>query len=179
MSNIVAPGTSSTPPTMTRPGSPPAWRSTAWIVGPRRSGVATVALGRFHVKQPNGGRWLPAALRVGQRALDVAPRVALGDVATTVVQLLAAREPQLQLGPALGVEVQPERHDRQALRLRPPEQLVDLRAVQQQLPDPLRLVVEAVRLLERGDVGADEPGLVALDPGIGVRQVDLAGADAT
>lgn len=28
-SNMVAPGTSSTPPTMTRPGSPPAWASTA------------------------------------------------------------------------------------------------------------------------------------------------------
>ena len=32
LSNIVAPGTSSTPPTMTRPGSPHACASTAWII---------------------------------------------------------------------------------------------------------------------------------------------------
>ena len=31
-SNIVAPGTSSTPPAITRPGSPPAWASTAVIM---------------------------------------------------------------------------------------------------------------------------------------------------
>ena len=33
------------------------------------------------------------------------------------------------------------------------------------------------RLLERRDVGADQPRLALLDPGIGVRDVDLAGAD--
>ena len=33
---------------------------------------------------------LPAPLRVGQLAVDVAPRVALGDVAPPVVELLAA-----------------------------------------------------------------------------------------
>ena len=43
---------------------------------------------------------LPAALGVGQLARHVAPRVAVGDVAPPVVELLAARQPQLDLGPA-------------------------------------------------------------------------------
>ena len=41
----------------------------------------------------------------------------------------------------------------------------------------LGLVVVAVGLLERRDVGADQPGLVALDARVGIGQVDLAGAD--
>jgi hypothetical protein len=49
--------------------------------------------------------------------------------------------------------------------------------VEEQLPLALGLVVVAVALLERRDVGADQPRLVALDPRVGVRQVDLAGAD--
>ena len=38
-------------------------------------------------------------------------------------------------------------------------------------------MVVAVALLERRDVGADQPGLVALDPGVGIGELDLAGAD--
>ena len=41
-------------------------------------------------------------LCVGQLAGDVASRVAVGDVAPTVVELLAASEPELDLGPAPG-----------------------------------------------------------------------------
>ena len=41
LSNIVEPGKSGTPSTMTRPGSPAAWRSTARMVGPRRIGGST------------------------------------------------------------------------------------------------------------------------------------------
>jgi len=44
---IEPPGTPSTPPTITRPGSPPAWRSTARIVGPRRSGGRAAAAAGF------------------------------------------------------------------------------------------------------------------------------------
>jgi hypothetical protein len=49
--------------------------------------------------------------------------------------------------------------------------------VEEQLANAERIVVPAVPLGPRGDVGADEPRLVALDPRIGVREVDLAGPD--
>ena len=61
--------------------------------------------------------------------------------------------------------------------LRPAQQLVDLAPMEQQLPVPLRLVVVAVALLEGRDVGADQPGLALLDPGVGAGDVHLAGAD--
>ena len=91
--------------------------------------------------------------------------------------LLAAGEPELDLGPAPAGEVEAERDECQALRIGLAEELVDFGAVQQQLPLALGLVVVAVALLERGDVGADQPGLVAFDARVRVRQVDLAGAD--
>ena len=168
-SNIVAPGTSSTPPTMTRPGSPAACASTASMTGPMPQPV----------RERHGHDLLAPALGVGQLARDVAPGVAVGDVAAAVVELLAARQPELDLGPAALVDVQPQRHDRLALGLGPAQQLVDLGAVEQQLAGPLRLVVVAVAALERGDVGADQPRLAALDARVGVGQVGLAGADAT
>ena len=43
-----------------------------------------------------------AALLVGELARHVALRVALGDVATLVVELLAAGQPELELGLARG-----------------------------------------------------------------------------
>ena len=119
----------------------------------------------------------PAALRVGQFAGDVPPRVAVGDVAAAVVELLAAGEPELDLGPALLVDVEPQRDDRLALGLRLAQQLVDLGAVEEELAGPLGLVVVAVAAFERRDVGADEPRLAALDPGVGVGQVGLAGSE--
>src|SRR5579862_271308 len=39
LSSIVAPGTSSTPPVITRPGSPAAWASTAVIIRSRRMAI--------------------------------------------------------------------------------------------------------------------------------------------
>src|SRR5436190_11602957 len=49
--------------------------------------------------------------------------------------------------------------------------------MEEELADPLRLVVVAVRLLERRDVGADQPRLVPLDARVGIGQGDLAGPD--
>ena len=64
------------------------------------------------------------------------------------------------------------------LALARPEQLVDLGAVEQQLARRASARgCSGCRLLERRDVGADEPGLAALDARVGVGQVDLAGAD--
>jgi hypothetical protein len=50
--------------------------------------------------------------------------------------------------------------------------------MEEQLSVPPRLVVPPVAALVGRDRGADEPGLTALDPGVGVAQVDLAAADA-
>ena len=97
-------------------------------------------------------------------ALQLAAHVALGDGAPLVVRLLAARDAELQLGhPVADVEAQ--RHQGQALGLRLPDQLGDLVPMQQQLPGPRRLVIVAVALLVGRDMGADQPGLAALDAG--------------
>src|SRR5687767_1814238 len=99
-----------------------------------------------------------AALDVGELAGDVALGVAVGDVSALVMELLPARQPELDLGlpPA---EVQARRHDRLALGLGPPQELVDLASMEQQLAGPLGVMVVPIPLLERRDVGADEPGL--------------------
>ena len=69
---------------MTRPGSPAAWASTASMTGPIRSRPGIDA-----ASTPG----LPTALRVRQLARDVALGIAVGDVATVVVELLAAGQP--------------------------------------------------------------------------------------
>src|SRR4029453_10202562 len=97
---------------------------------------------------------------------DVSARVALGDVTTTIVELLAARQGELDLGPPATRDVQPERADRLPPGLGRAEQLVELGWMEQQLARPLRLVVVAVALLERRDVRADQPRLPVLDPGV-------------
>src|SRR5215208_4806098 len=166
LSNIDAPGTSSTPPTMTRPGSPAAWRSIARMRPLSRGGIDVASIAR-----------LSASLGIRELAGDVASSISVGDVTAPVVELLASGEAELELRPAARRQVEPERDDREALRFRLAEELVDLGAPQQQLARPLRLMVVTIRLLERGDVGADQPGLVALDAGIRIGQIHLAGAD--
>src|SRR6478609_8272826 len=42
-----------------------------------------------------------ASRRLGQLALHVAPRIALSDIASAVMQLLAAGQPEFELGAAL------------------------------------------------------------------------------
>src|SRR5450759_211859 len=172
LSNIVAPGTSSTPPTTTRPGSPAACRSTAWSI---LAGRIDPLLCRIF-ESPSAS---PVALaRLGHLAVHVPLRVTIRDLATTVPRLLAARQPQLHLRPAAR-EVDRQGHDRQALGLGLAQELVDLAAMQQQLPGALGLVVEAdIRRPPRGDVQADDPGLVTLDARVGIREAHLVIADA-
>ena len=74
-----------------------------------------------------------ATLGVGHLAGDVSSRVSVGDVAAPVVELLAAGKTQLQLRPALAGQIEAKRHDRQALRLRLAEKLVDLVTMEKQL----------------------------------------------
>ncbi len=121
-------------------------------------------------------RLVPAALDVGHLSSDVALRVAVGDVATLVVELLPAGQAQLDLGLAPR-DVEAKGDDGLAFGLGAAQQLVDLAPVEQQLAGPLRVVVVPIPLLERRDVGADEPGLATLDPGIGVGDIGLARTD--
>src|ERR1044071_4229263 len=78
-----------------------------------------------------------------------------------VVQLLALGERQLDLGAALVVEIELERHQRHAFALDRADQLADLALVQQQFARTLRRVIEAPGLQILGDVGVDQPDLAA------------------
>src|SRR5688572_828528 len=104
-----------------------------------------------------------AANRVRKLPGDVPLCITLGDVSTPIVELLAPRQPELHLGPASRRQVQPERNQGQALGPHDTLQLVDLGAVEEQLPKPLGIVIPAIRLGERGNVGPDQPRLVTLD----------------
>src|SRR5262245_62307116 len=74
-----------------------------------------------------------------------------------VVQLLAAGKGELELGAALLVEIELERHQRHALALDRADQLVDLAAVEKELADALGRRVEAAGLQIFRDIGIDEP----------------------
>jgi hypothetical protein len=72
------------------------------------------------------------------------------------VVLLALGQADLQLGQALLVPIELERNQGAAVALNGADQLVDLLAMQQQLPVPARLVVEAVGVAVGRDVGVDQ-----------------------
>src|SRR5271155_3888514 len=101
---------------------------------------------------------IASSLLPQQPAALALPRALLFGVAL-VVKLLAAGQGQLDLGTALFVKIELERHQRHAFTLDRAEQFVDLPAMQQEFPRPLRRVVEAVRLLIFGYVRVDEPDL--------------------
>src|SRR3954452_20094222 len=73
----------------------------------------------------------PSPLVAHDARLLAVPVTLLGGLAL-VVQLLAFRDRELQLGDAARVEIELQRHDRQALALHLHRQLVDLLGVQQQ-----------------------------------------------
>src|SRR5208282_497058 len=91
-----------------------------------------------------------------------------------VVELLAARQRQLDLGTTLLVEIELERDQRHAIALDCADQFVDLAAVQQKLARPLRRVIEAVRLPIFGNVRVDEPDFPAAGVGVGFPDRGLA-----
>src|SRR5690606_3479203 len=104
--------------------------------------------------------------------------VALLDRLPLVVGLLALRQRQLDLGPSAAVEVDRQRDHRHPLALDRAEQLFDLALVQQQLPRPARLVIEAVAVTELGDVRVDQPGLAIAHLGVALGDRALAEAQA-
>src|SRR5688572_27366079 len=94
-----------------------------------------------------------------------------------VEELLAAGDGDLHLGPSL-LEVHPERNQCEAALGSLAGELLDLAAMQKQLPGPLGLVVELVPPRVLGDVAVDEPDLAPLDLGIGVFETGARFAEA-
>src|SRR5204863_3544998 len=93
-----------------------------------------------------------------------------------VMQLLAAGERQLDLGAALLVEIELERHDGHPLALDRAAELVDLTPVEEQSARALGGVIEAAGLQIFGNVGVDEPKVPAARVGVGLADRGLAGA---
>src|SRR6516162_6240849 len=93
-----------------------------------------------------------------------------------VVQLLAAGERKLELGAALLIEIEPERHERHSLALDRAHELVDLAAVKQELAHALGRMVEAAALQVFRDIGVDKPDLAAARIGVGFCDRRLAAA---
>src|SRR4051812_19577374 len=100
--------------------------------------------------------------------------VALLDRFALVVLLLAPSQGELDLGPAAPVEIDRERHERQALALHRPLQLGDLAVLKQQFARPPRLVVESVAVAIFGNVAVDQPHFLAFDRGVAFGDRPLA-----
>src|SRR5690606_37217615 len=107
---------------------------------------------------PQAAASLASALVAQEPALLAAP-VALLFGFPLVVQLLAARHGDLDLGAAAVVEIDFQRHNRHALALDRLRQFGDLARLEEQFAGPARLVIEAVGLQIFGDVGVDEKNL--------------------
>jgi hypothetical protein len=92
------------------------------------------------------------------------------------VRLFAARQAKLDLRLAVGVEIDRQRDQRQALPVDGAGQLVDLAPPQQQPPLAPRIVVHPASGLVLRDRGVDQEHLFAVDRRIALR--DRAFADA-
>src|SRR5213595_1535080 len=112
-SNIVRPGTSRTPPTMTRPGSPHACRSTAWTTESKRTrDLALLKLGPQVIGLPVLDERLDLAL-VGEPFVEHAPherrKLAIsGETQRDELAVRELRDPRLQVRREL--LAQPEAH---------------------------------------------------------------------
>ena len=90
------------------------------------------------------------------------------------MRLLALGKTQLNLGPALGIEIDRQRHQRHPLALYRAEQLVDLAFVQKQFSRSFGLVVEPVAVAVFGNIRVDQPHLAVAHFGIAFRNRRLA-----
>src|SRR5580765_4852105 len=84
-----------------------------------------------------------------------------------VVEFLALGDAELDLGDALGVEIEAQRNERHALALDRGGELVGLVLVDEQLALAARLMIETARHRIFGDVGVDEEQLAILRIGVG------------
>ena len=85
------------------------------------------------------------------------------------MQLLAARKRKLDLGTALVVEIELERHQCHSFAFHRADQLVDLATVKKELAYPLGRMIEAAALEVFRNVGIDEPDLAAARIGVRFR----------
>src|SRR5207248_11672214 len=132
---------------------------------PSRCAAAPSSAGAGILLQSTSSRFLwfiaPSARsilspRPQQPALLPAP-VALLLGFAFVVQLLAFRDRQQELGATAFIEIKLSRDQRHAFALDRAHQLIDLLLVEQQLARPLRLMVEAIGLQVLRNVGIDQP----------------------
>src|SRR5919201_665954 len=112
---------------------------------------------------------------VQQGPVDLAARLPLADGAALVVALLASGQGELDLG-ARSLEVDPGRHQGQALLGCLADESLDLAPVHQQLARPLRIVVLPGGRLVGRDVHPKEPHLAVAD--LRVRILELHGTGA-
>src|SRR5712692_9811978 len=92
-------------------------------------------------------------------AIHLAPDLALAQRRALVVQLLAAGEPDLELGSSI-LEVNAERDQCEPALGDLPGEPADLAAVQQQLAITLGIVIRVGPVAVRADMAAEEPDLV-------------------
>src|SRR5205085_4871341 len=117
---------------------------------------------------------IPARLPAGLELSDhLPPGLAVGDRTPLVAQFLAAADRDLRLHAPVP-EVEPGRDEREALLAYLAVQAVDLPAVEEQLPRPVRVVVGAVSLPVLRNVQPDEPRLAVPNLGVGLLQGRLA-----
>src|SRR5438128_10063605 len=110
-----------------------------------------------------------------QGPLDLALRVACGQIAPFVDALLAAGQRELDLRAAV-LPVHARRHDGQPALPHLAVEAVDLPAMEEQPAVAARLVVLAVAAFILLDLGTDEPGVAVADLRVGLRERDPAGA---
>ena len=91
--------------------------------------------------------------------------------------LPAAADPHQHLHAAL-FEIHLQRHEREPLLQGPIRKLADLTAVHEQLPRPLRHMVELVGLVVFGNVAAEQPDLAAIDAAVGLVERHPPAAEA-
>src|SRR3989440_3859123 len=134
--------------------------------GSRRSG----ATGTTRTARSSSSSW--SATPGLELALDPALRLAVGDVAALVASLLATGERELDLCTAV-FEIEPGRHERQALLGDLGREPVDLATVQEQLAGAVGVVGLGGLLVWR-DVEADQPELAVARVGVGALQNRVA-----
>ena len=117
-----------------------------------------------------------APLVLAERALDLAPLIALAQRAALVGEILAPCERDLDLR-VRTFEVHPGRHKREALLCGLPDEPLDLPAVHEELPWALGVVVLSRGRRVRRDVRVVEPDLPVAERGVGVLQLDPALAE--
>ena len=110
---------------------------------------------------------------IAQGSLDVPARLPVGGGVALVVELLPTRDPKIDFGPSVA-EGEAQGDDGHPFLLGAGAKLTDLSLVDEELSWTVGLMVRSVAVTVGGDVRADQPELVALDPRVGFRDGDFA-----